>query len=313
MEPDLRALSAFVLVAEQRSFRAGAERLGVTRSAVSQTIRRLEESLGIALLQRTTRSVSLTEAGERLLAAVAPAVTDMRAALENTAGLTGRPRGRLRLAVSSIAERFLSGPWLASFCECHPEVELDVTVTDAAFDIVAEGYDAGVRLGEVIEQDMIAVPVAGDERQLAVCAPSYRDRFGVPAHPAGLASHSCIGWRPSPEAAPYRWEFAEAGRDFSVAVAPKITTNDMALMIRLAIAGAGITFGMEQSFRPAIARGELVPLLQDYCPYFAGFYLFYPNRRQLAPKLRVLVEHLQRQKWPQQSDNRTLPRRQPPR
>jgi len=294
MEPDLNALAVFALVAEERNFRAAADRLGVTRSAVSQTIRRLEEELGIALVLRTTRSVSLTEAGERLHAEIAPAVADMRAALEKTMVLTGRPRGRLRLAVSSIAERFLSGPFLAAFVEANPEVQLDITVTDEEFDIVAEGFDAGVRLGEVIEQDMIAVPVAGDERQLAVCAPSYRDRFGVPSHPSQLASHSCIGWRPSPKAAPYRWEFAEDGKEFSVAVAPKIATNDMALMIKLATAGAGITFGMEESFRPSIERGELVPILEDYCPLFAGFYLYYPSRRNIAPKLRVLVEHLRR-------------------
>ena len=296
MEPDLNALAVFALVAEERSFRAAANRLGVTRSAVSQTIRRLEGNLSIALVLRTTRSVSLTEAGERLYAEIAPAVAEMRAALEKTGTLTGRPRGRLRLAVSSIAEHFLSGPFIAGFAEANPEVELDITVTDEEFDIVAEGYDAGVRLGEVIEQDMIAVPVAGDERQLAVCAPSYRDRFGVPLHPAELALHSCIGWRPSPKAAPYRWEFAEDGKEFSVAVAPRITTNDMALMIKLATAGAGITFGMEESFRPSIERRELAPILEEFCPYFAGFYLYYPTRRNIAPKLRVLIDYLQHQR-----------------
>ncbi|MDQ8731873.1 LysR family transcriptional regulator [Bradyrhizobium sp. LHD-71] len=294
MEPDFNALAVFALVAEERSFRAAADRMGITRSAVSQTIRRLEETLGIALLQRTTRSVSLTEAGERLLAEVAPAIADMRAAIEATDNLRGRPRGQLRLAVSSIAERFLSGPFLAAFAEANPEIQIDITVTDEEFDIVAEGYDAGVRLGEVIEQDMVAVSVAGEERQLAVCAPAYRDRFGVPAHPGELAGHRCIGWRPAPKVPPYRWEFAEDGKEFSVAVAPEITTNDMALMIKLAVAGAGITFGMEESFRPWIARGELVSVLEKYCPRFAGFYLYYPSRRNLAPKLRALVDHLQR-------------------
>jgi DNA-binding transcriptional LysR family regulator len=294
MEPDLNALAVFALVAEERSFRAAADRMGVTRSAVSQTIRRLEETIGIALVQRTTRSVSLTEAGERLHAEVAPAITDMRAAIEATGNLRGRPRGQLRLAVSSIAERFLSGPFLASFAEANPEIQIDITVTDEEFDIVAEGYDAGVRLGEVIEQNMIAVSVADDERQLAVCAPAYRDRFGVPSHPSELAAHRCIGWRPAPRIAPYRWEFAENGKEFSVAVAPEITTNDMALMIKLAAAGAGITFGMEESFRLRIERGELVPVLEDYCPRFAGFYLYYPSRRNLAPKLRALVDYLRR-------------------
>jgi DNA-binding transcriptional LysR family regulator len=294
MEPDLNALAVFALVAEEKSFRAAADRMGVTRSAVSQTIRRLEETLGIALVQRTTRSVSLTEAGEGLFGEVASALADMRAAIEAAGDLRGRPRGQLRLAVSSIAERFLSGPFLATFAEANPGVQVDITVTDEEFDIVAEGYDAGVRLGEVIEQDMIAVPVAGDERQLAVCAPGYLQRFGAPSHPSELADHRCIGWRPKPKVPPYRWEFAEKGKEFSVAVAPEITTNDMALMTKLAVAGAGITFGMEESFRPWIERGELVPVLEDYCPRFAGFYLYYPSRRNVAPKLRALIDHLRR-------------------
>jgi len=294
MAPDLNALSVFALVAEERNFRAAAERLGVSRSAVSQSVRRLEERLGIALVRRTTRSVSLTEAGERLYRQVAPAIAEMQSAVETARSFRERPRGQLRLAVSSIAEHFLAGPLLARFTEANPEIQLDVYVTDDELDIVAEGYDAGVRLGEVIEQDMIAIPVAGDERQLAVCSPAYRDRFGVPSHPSELAAHRCIGWRPSPKSAPYRWEFADEGKAFSVDVAPEITTNDMALMIKLAVAGAGITFGMEESFRPSIDRGELIPLLEDYCPYFSGFYLYYPSRRNVAPKLRALIEHLRR-------------------
>ncbi|PLR23973.1 LysR family transcriptional regulator [Caulobacter zeae] len=296
MQPDLNALSVFALVAEERSFRAAADRLGVTRSAVSQTMSRLEEALGIALVRRTTRSVSLTEEGERLYRQIAPSLAEMRAAVEAAGSLDERPRGQLRLAVSSIAERFLSGPFLASFASAHPDVQLDVNVTDEEFDIVAEGYDAGVRLGEVIEQDMIAIAVASEERQLAVCAPAYRDRFGAPAHPRDLAAHRCIGWRPTPKSAPYRWEFAEGGKEFSVSVEPEITTNDMALMVKLAVAGAGINFGMEECFRPSIERGELVPLLEDFCPRFAGFYLYYPNRRNISPKLRALVEHVRRWK-----------------
>lgn len=294
MEPDLNTLAVFALVAEEKNFRAAADRMGITRSAVSQTIRRLEETLGIALVLRTTRSVSLTEAGGRLYGEIAPAIADMRAAIEATGNLRGRPRGQLRLAVSSIAERFLSGPFLASFAEANPEVQIDITVTDEEFDIVAEGYDAGVRLGEVIEQDMIAVPVAGDERQLAVCSPRYLKRFGAPSHPSELSAHRCIGWRAAPKVAPYRWEFAEHGKEFSVAVAPEITTNDMALMTKLAVAGAGITFGIEESFRPFVERGELVPVLESFCPRFAGFYLYYPSRRHMAPKLRALIDHLRR-------------------
>lgn len=291
---DLNALAVFALVAEERNFRAAADRIGVTRSAVSQSIRKLEEALGIALLARTTRSVALTEAGKRLYTQIAPSLVEMTDALEAAANLQRRPRGQLNLAVSSIAESFLSGPLLARFARQHPEVKLHVTVTDEEFDIVAEGYDAGVRLGEVIAQDMIAVPVSGDLRQLAVASPAYLEEFGTPTHPCELANHRCIGWRTGPRVAPYRWEFAENGKEFSVAVADSITTTEMTLMVKLAVAGAGITFGMEDSFAEPLARGELVAVLQDYCPTFPGFYLYYPSRRNMAPKLRALVDYLKR-------------------
>ncbi|MGC4408640.1 LysR family transcriptional regulator [Rhizobium rosettiformans] len=294
MPYDLNALAVFALVAEEKNFRAAADRIGVTRSAVSQSIRKLEETLGIALLARTTRSVALTEAGERLYAQIAPSLVEMTDALEAASNLQRRPRGQLNLAVSSIAESFLSGPLLARFARQHPEVKLHVTVTDEEFDIVAEGYDAGVRLGEVIAQDMIAVPVSGDLRQLAVASPAYLEEFGTPAHPRELANHRCIGWRTSPRVAPYRWEFAENGKEFSVAVTESITTTEMILMVKLAVAGAGITFGMEDSFAEPLARGELVAVLEDYCPTFPGFYLYYPSRRNMAPKLRALVDYLKR-------------------
>ncbi len=289
---DLNAIAVFVAVAEARSFRAAADRLGVTRSAVSQSLRKLENELGVALLRRTTRSVSLTEAGARFHATVAPALGDIATAAAETGAAQGRPSGLLRLAVSSIAESFLDGPLLAAFRDACPDVRLDIVVTDDAFDIVAEGYDGGVRLGEVIAQDMIAVPVSAGQRQIVVAAPSYLARFGAPSHPRDLPAHRCIGWRPAPGVAPYRWEFAEAGRDYDVAVNPAVTTNDMWLMIRLAAAGGGLTFGMEESFRPWLARGELVPVLQDYCPAFPGFYLYFPSRRHLPPKLRALLDHV---------------------
>ena len=296
MTIDLNAVAVFVAVAEARGFSAAADRMGVTRSAISQSLRKLEDGLGIALLRRTTRSVSLTEAGERFYQSVAPALADVRAAADATGDLHARPSGLLRLAVSSIAESFLSGPLLASFLEGHPGVRLDVVVTDEEFDIVAEGYDAGVRLGEVIEQDMIAVPVSDGQRQVVVAAPGYIARFGAPAHPRDLPAHRCIGWRRAPGVAPYRWEFGEDGREFDVAVEPEVTTNDMWLMIRMACAGGGLTFGMEETFRPWIARGELVPLLEAYCPAFPGFFLYFPSRRNIAPKLRALVDHVKRER-----------------
>lgn len=291
MEPDLNLLRFFLAVAKTRNFRAAADHLGVTRSAVSQGIRRLEDGLGIALVQRTTRSVTLTEAGSRLHQQIAGPLSTVGAALED-AVVDGPPRGLLRIAVTPIAERFLSGPLIVSFAESYPGVTLDVTVTDDEADIVGAGYDAGVRLGEVIEQDMVVVPITGPQRQMTVAAPSYLARHGTPLHPRDLIEHRCIGWRPAPGVTPYRWEFREDGRDFDLTVEPQITSNDMLLMVRAAVAGGGITIGMEETFTPYIARGELVPLLEAYLPPFAGFFLYFPSRRNQPPKLRALIEHV---------------------
>ena len=292
MSVDLNALAVFQRVAECRSFTGTADQLGVTRSAVSQTISKLEQALGIALVLRTTRSVNLTDAGQALLASVRPALAELDTALEATQRRQAAVSGQLRLAVSSIAEAFLAGPLLASFAAKHPALQLDITVSDEEFDIVGAGFDAGVRLGEVIAQDMVAVPVSARQRQLVVCAPSYRDQHTLPTHPRDLAGHRCIGWRSAPGKAPYRWEFEERGREFSVDVQPEITSNDMGVMVRLALAGAGIAIGMEETWRPWLQRGELVSLLEPYCPRFAGFFLYYPSRRQAEPKLRALVEHV---------------------
>ncbi|MDT1063746.1 LysR family transcriptional regulator [Paracoccus sp. CPCC 101403] len=288
---DLNLLRMFVTVGEAGNFREAADRLGVTRSAVSQGVRRLEDTYGTALFHRTTRSVRLTEAGAALQSTLSGPLAEIVGALEM---LGDTPRGTLRIAVASIAERFLSGPLLASFVDAHPQIALDVTVTDAETDIVAGGFDAGVRLGEVIAQDMIAVPVTGPQRQVCVATPGYLAAHGTPAHPRDLIAHRCIGWRPDPSVEPYRWEFEEGGRAFSVAAPPHITTNDMQLMIRTALAGGGITFGMEETFRPWIDSGEFVSLLDDFLPPFAGFYLFFPSRRNLAPKLRAMIDHVRR-------------------
>ncbi|MCO6049172.1 LysR family transcriptional regulator [Mesorhizobium sp. RP14(2022)] len=292
MSTDLSGIESFLALAEAGSFRAAAERLGVSRPAVSLALRRLEDRLGLALVRRTTRSVSLTEAGRELYERVAPAIAEVTTALEAASDKPKRPSGTLRLAVSSIAERFVSGPLLAGFAEAYPAIRIDVTVTDEAFDIVARGFDAGVRLGEVLEQDVIAVPVSGDQQQLVVAAPAYLARHGRPAHPRDLVNHRCIGWRPAPEVVPYRWEFTEEGRDFDVAVAPTITTNDMWLMLRTALAGGGLTFGVRETFQPYLDSGALVALLEEFCPPFPGFFLYFPQRRNLAPKLRALVDHV---------------------
>ena len=293
---DLDGMAVFAAVADAGGFRAAAERLGVSGAAVSQTMRRLEDRLGVALVDRTPRSARLTDAGARLYAALRPALDEVRAVVDALGDLRDRPAGTLRLCVSSIAESFLRGPALAGFLTAHADVRLDVVVTDDDADIVAEGFDAGVRLGEVIDQDMIAVPVSGEQRQPVVASPAYLARRGAPRHPRELPAHDCVGWRRGPGLAPYRWEFTEpgpdGGREFSVDVAPRVTTNDMGLMVHLACAGVGLTTGMEETFRAHVARGDLVPVLEAYCAPFAGFYLYYPKRHHPPLRLRALVDHL---------------------
>lgn len=294
MVDDFEGISVFLAIAEARNFRVASERLGVTRSAVSQALQRLEDRIGVALVQRTTRSVRLTEAGELFYETVRLSADQVSAAVQAVREVEAHPSGRLRIAVSSIAESFLSGSLLAGFIEAFPKVRLDLTITDEEFDIVEAGFDAGVRLGEVIEQDMIALPVSAEQRQCAVASPGYIERHGSPGHPRDLPMHVCVGWRPRADAAPYRWEFTEDGRDFDVSVDPAVTTNDMGVMIRMARAGAGITFGMMETFQPYIERGELVALLEAYCPPFAGFYLYYPRRHRQPLKLRALIEYIRK-------------------
>ncbi|HVX39710.1 MAG TPA: LysR family transcriptional regulator [Gemmatimonadaceae bacterium] len=295
---ELEGMATFVAVAEAKGFRAAAERLGVTGSAVSQAIRRLEARVGVPLVRRTTRSVRLTEAGERLYAAVRPALEEVRTAVAGVGELNAEPRGTVRLLITPVAESFLSGALLAGFLEAYPRIRLDVVLSDEPLDIVAEGYDAGVRLGEVIDRDMIAVPVSGDLRLVVVGAPSYFSKHPKPAHPRELAEHACINWHPIASAPAYRWEFTDpqTGRDFSVAVPARVLTTDPALNLRLAIAGAGITLSDESRSREPIARGELVAVLEEFSTPFPGFYLYYPQRRHASAALRAFVDYLRHQR-----------------
>jgi DNA-binding transcriptional LysR family regulator len=293
MADHLDGLAVFVAVAEAKGFRAAGDRLGVSGSAVSQALRKLEERIGVALVQRTTRSVRLTEAGERLYAAARPALDELGAAVDAVGELSDEPRGTLRLHVSSAAEKFLRGPMLAGFLAANPRIQLDLFVSDEPVDIVAAGYDAGIRLGEVIDRDMIAVPVSGDIRLVVVGAPAYFARRAKPTHPRDLVEHECINWHPTAEAPPYRWEFTEDGRDFSVDVRARVLTNDPALNIRLAREGAGLTLA-DDRVRDDVARGALVPVLEEFSTPFPGFYLYYPQRRHVSPALRALIDLLRR-------------------
>jgi DNA-binding transcriptional LysR family regulator len=206
--------------------------------------------------------------------------------------------------VSRAGESYLNGPLLAGFLKEHQHVGLDLVVSDEPVDIVAEGYDGGIRLGEIIDRDMIAVPVSGDLRLVVVGAPSYFAKHRKPKHPRDLVDHDCINWHPTAEAPPYRWEFTENKREFSVDVRARVLTNDPALNVRLARAGAGLTMSDER-VRDYVARGELVSVLEEFSTPFPGFYLYYPERRHASPALRALVDYLRRQR----RDNRARRKR----
>lgn len=288
----LDGMAVFVAVADAKNFRVAGERLGVSASAVSQALRKLEERLGVPLVHRTTRSVSLSEAGERLYGSVRPALQEVESAVAAVGELGATPRGTLRLLVGTAADPVLTGPLLAEFLTLHPKVSLDLVVSDAVGDIVADGYDAGIQLGEVIDRDMIAVPVTGDIRMTVVGAPSYFVRQSKPKHPRDLMEHDCLNWHPGAGTPPYRWEFTEAGREIVVAVRARVLSTDSAVNIRLARAGLGLAIVYDYQVRDEVARGELVPVLEKFCDPFPGYYLFYPQRRHASPALRALIDHL---------------------
>jgi DNA-binding transcriptional LysR family regulator len=292
MADDIDGMAFFVAVAETRGFRAAGALLGVSGSAVSQALRRLEARLGVALVQRTTRSVHLTEAGQQLYTAVRPVLNDLRAAVAAVGELAKAPRGILRLLVSTAADTFLAGPLLAEFLSQQPHVRIDVIVSDTRADIVAEGYDAGIQLFEYIDQDMIAVPVSGDLRFAVVGTPAYFARRGVPRHPRDLAQHECVSWHASREALPYRWEFTEHGRDFTVAVPWRVLSNHAQFNLRLVREGVAIGIAFDTYVRDDVARGGLVSVLAEFCTPFPGYYLYYPERRQVSLPLRALIEHV---------------------
>ena len=288
----LDGMVVFVAVAEARNFRVAGERLGVSASAVSQALRKLEERLGVPLVHRTTRSVRLSEAGERLFGSVRPALEEVESAVAAVGELGDAPRGTLRLLVGTAADPVLTGPLLADFLTAHPYIRLDLVVSDAVGDIVAEGYDAGIQLGEVIDRDMIAVPITGDIRMTVVGSPSYFGQHRRPKHPRDLVKHECLNWHPAAGAPAYRWEFTEGGREIVVAVPARVLSTDSTVNIRLARAGLGLAIVYEAQVRDEVARGELVPVLKEFCEPFPGYYLFYPHRRHASTALRALIDHV---------------------
>jgi DNA-binding transcriptional LysR family regulator len=292
---DLTGLTALLSVAEKRSFTAAAAELRVTPSAVSQTIRALEGRVGVRLLQRTTRSVGLTEAGTRFIARLKPAMAGVYEAFDALGELRDRPAGLLRLTLPRFGYEQVLAPRLPEFFRAYPDIHLDAALDDAFVDIVEQGFDAGMRIGEMIDSQMMGVRVSDDLRMAVVGSPGYFTKHGKPEHPRDLQTHDCINYRRKTSGVIYRWEFTENGKDFAVAVNGRMLLNDGALMASAAAAGLGLAYVLEVSVREQLASKRLVRVLNAFCTSFPGFFLYYPSRVQIAPKLKALVDLV---KWP---------------
>ena len=287
-------LAAFVAIAEHGSFAKAAASLGVSTSTLSQSMRTLEERLGVRLLNRTTRSVAPTEAGEHLLARIRPALGELGGAIEEINAYRDRPAGTLRLSMASLSVRMLIAPIIAEFLAAYPDIVIDLTVDDGfgGIDIVRGRFDAGVRAGRWIERDMIALRISPETRILAVAAPAYLARRLPPIMPHDLERHDCIRYR-SGDVVP-RWPFEKGGEKIEIAVGGPLITTDIDLMMRATLDGVGICYMVESYAAPDIAAGRLVPLLEDWAPRYEGYHVFYPSRRQMPASLRAFVDFLRR-------------------
>ena len=290
---DLGALAMFAVVADEQSFTKAAIRLAVSRSAVSHAMQALEERLGVRLLARTTRAVSVTEAGQRLLGRLGPALESIDAALLDVGQLRELPAGRIRLIAPPIVLSTLLSPKLAAFTRAYPDIVLDITSEDdARIDLVAHRYDAGVHLGEFLHRDMTAMRVTREQRAAVVAAPSYFDVHSKPKRPSEITAHRCVLYRMGPDGPIYRWEFEKRGKPMSVSASGPVIVSDAQFMIRAALDGVGLAYILEDYVAEHIARGELVRVLEDWCPPFDGYFLYYPSRRHQSPALQALVAAL---------------------
>ncbi len=287
-------LRAFATIVEQGNFSRAAVKLRMTPSALSQTIRGLEARLGVQLLNRTTRSTSMTEAGSRLLAAFKPAMEQMEAALHDVGSLRATPAGTVRLYLPRLASASLIEPVLGRFHAAYPDIVIEMTIDDAIVDIVEAGYDVGITLGELLEKDMIAVRLGDDIRQVAVASPDYIARHGRPQTPADLHAHRCINWRKPGSGKLYNWEFQADGRWFAMVVDGPLIVSHRDVALKAAAQGVGIafTYWSDEWLRPLIENGALVPLLEDFSPPFPGWFLYYPRQRYTAPAVRALIDFL---------------------
>jgi DNA-binding transcriptional LysR family regulator len=285
-------LLAFLAVARERSFTKAAAKLGVSQSALSHTIRGPEERLGLRLLTRTTRSVSPTEAGERLLRTVGPRFEEIDAELAALSELREKPAGTIRITADEHAADAVLWPALERLLPEYPDIKVEIVIDYGLTDIVAERYDAGVRLGGVVAKDMIAVPVGPDMRMAVVGAPSYFANRPHPRTPQDLTTHTCINLRLPTYGGLYAWEFEKDGRELKVRVEGQLVFNTITLILNATLAGFGLAYLPEKQVQIYLADGRLVRVLTDWCPPFSGYHLYYPSRRQPAPAFAVLVEAL---------------------
>jgi DNA-binding transcriptional LysR family regulator len=288
-------MGAFAEVATLRSVARAADRLGVSRSTLSETIRGVEEKLGVRLLNRTTRSVAPTEAGERLLARLTPLLSDFKATLDSVNAFRSTPAGQLRITVPPPAAKVLVEPLMARFLAAHPQITVEVSADGTLRDIVSERFDAGIRVGERIDRDMIALPVGGLLRTAVVAAPAYLAAHPKPMKPQDLQSHNCIRIR-FPSGAFKPWTFEKAGKTLEVAVEGNLIVNEEPLQRRAALDGVGVAYTLWDFVERHVKEGQLVRLLEDWTPRLPGFFLYYPSRRQVPAPLEAFIEFLRKER-----------------
>jgi DNA-binding transcriptional LysR family regulator len=289
---DLYDLAAFAVVAEQGSFTRAAAELGMSQSALSHAIKALEGRLGVRLLSRTTRSVSMTEAGETLLRSLRPALDEISSGVAAVGALRGKPSGTVRVTATKHAVSSVVMPVLPRFLATHPDIRVDMIVDDNLTDIVADRIDAGIRFGDIVEKDMIAVRIGPDIRMAVVGAPSYFADHPVPRTPRDLARHRCINYRHVKSGGLYAWDFEEKGRPFEVRVEGPLVFNNSDLTREAALAGQGLAYVYEDEVTADIKAGRLKRILERWCPTFPGYYLYHTSRRQTPPALAALIAAL---------------------
>lgn len=289
---DLNDMLWFLAVAEERSFTKAAAKLGTSQSTISHTIKKLEARMGLRLLTRTTRSVSPTEAGERLIRSLAPRIEELESEIDQLMEIRDKPSGTVRITLSDYAQESIVWPKLRPVLREYPDIKVELNSDNGFRNIVEEKFDAGVRLGESVDKDMIAVRIGPDWRLVAVASPEYLMARTVPKTPQELVNHDCINHRQARAGGLYAWEFEKDGREVRVRVDGQLTFNTSYAMIDAAVAGYGIAYVPETLVERERASGRLIQILDDWSPMFPGYYLFYPSRRQNSPAFKVVVDAL---------------------